>query len=90
MATKRKGTQKTNASAPKRRYGEMTQGKRQLMSVIWFAVAVFFVCVVFIKGQNVWSWLHNLIFGIFGITAYFYPFLLGFIAVAFARDKLGG
>lgn len=69
---------------------ETAAGKRQLMSVIWFAVAVFFLCVVFIKGQNVWLAIHNAIFGIFGVTAYFYPFLLGFVAVLFAMDKVGG
>ena len=66
------------------------QGKRQLMSVIWFSVAVFLLCVVFIKGQNLWTWLHNVIFGIFGVTAFFYPFLLGFVAVMFALNKING
>lgn len=69
---------------------EAAAGKRQLLSVIWFAVAVFLLCVVFIKGQNVWLAIHNAIFGIFGVTAYFYPFLLGFVAVLFAMDKVGG
>ena len=69
---------------------ETAAGKRQLMSVIWFAVAVFLLCVVFIKGQNIWLAIHNAIFGIFGVTAYFYPFLLGFVAVLFAMDKVGG
>ena len=40
---------------------------RQLLSVIWFAVAIFFLCVVFIKGENLWLGLHNIIFGIFAI-----------------------
>lgn len=65
-------------------------GRRQLLSVIWFAVAVFLLCVVFIPGQNVWLAIHNFIFGVFGVTAYFYPFLLGFVAVLFAMDKIGG
>ncbi|MBR7132366.1 MAG: DNA translocase FtsK [Clostridia bacterium] len=60
------------------------------MSVVWFAVSIFFLCVVFIPGQNVWAWLHDFIFGIFGVTAYFYPFLLGFVAVVFAMDKITG
>ena len=60
------------------------------MSVIWFAVAVFLLCVVFIKGQNIWLAMHNFIFGVFGVTAYFYPFLLGVVAVLFAMDKIGG
>ena len=69
---------------------EAMQGRRQLLSVIWFAVAVFLLCVVFIPGQNVWLAIHNFIFGVFGVTAYFYPFLLGFVAVLFAMDKIGG
>ena len=75
-----------NSSARK----EAVQGRRQLLSVIWFAVAVFLLCVVFIPGQNVWFAIHNFIFGVFGVTAYFYPFLLGFVAVLFAMDKIGG
>lgn len=69
---------------------EAVQGRRQLLSVIWFAVAVFLLCVVFIPGQNVWLAIHNFIFGVFGVTVYFYPFLLGFVAVLFAMDKIGG
>lgn len=69
---------------------EAVQGRRQLLSVIWFAVAVFLLCVVFIPGQNVWLAIHNFIFGVFGVTAHFYPFLLGFVAVLFAMDKIGG
>ena len=75
-----------NSSAKK----EAVQGRRQLLSVIWFAVAVFLLCVVFIPGQNVWLAIHNFIFGVFGATAYFYPFLLGFVAVLFAMDKICG
>lgn len=74
-----------------KRQGKRQPPKRQLMSVIWFAVAgLFCFCIVFIKGQNVWLAIHNFIFGVFGVTAYFYPFLLGFVAVLFAMDKIGG
>ena len=69
---------------------EAVQGRRQLLSVIWFAVAVFLLCVVFIPGQNVWLATPHFIFGVFGVTEYFYPFLLGFVAVLFAMDKIGG
>lgn len=94
-AAKKKGSKpRGSATATKIQNREKRQetaaGKRQLLSVIWFAVAVFLLCVVFIKGQNVWLAIHNAIFGIFGVTAYFYPFLLGFVAVLFAMDKVGG
>lgn len=81
-ATKKRSTKKAAEQA--------NTAKRQLLSVIWFAVSVFFLCVVFIKGQNLWLGLHNIIFGIFGVTAYFYPFLLGFVAIVYALDKIKG
>ena len=91
MATKKKGstTRKSN-TANSAKTPESTAGRRQLMSVVWFAVAVFFLFIVFIKGQNVWAWLHNFVFGIFGVTAYFYPFLMGFVAIMYAMDKING
>ncbi len=79
---------KSSKAAQKRREAQ-NAANRQLLSVIWFTVAIFLLCVVFIKGENVWQALHNFIFGIFGVTAYFYPFLLGFVAVISAMDKLG-
>ncbi len=85
MATKkRSATSKKQSSAAK------NNSKRQLLSVIWFAVAVFFLCVVFIKGENLWLGLHNIIFGIFGVTAFVVPFLLGFVAIMYALDKIYG
>ncbi len=93
-AAKKKGGRSKSATATKMQNEtarkEATAGKRQPKSVIWFAVAVFLLCIVFIKGQNVWLAIHNFIFGVFGVTAYFYPFLLGFVAVLFAMDKIGG
>ncbi len=82
-----------NSSSAKKRSSSRQQkntAKKQLTAVILFALAVFFLCVVFIKGQNVWQWMHNVVFGIFGITAYFYPFLLGFISVIIALENVKG
>ncbi len=87
MATRKKGS-KASSQKKARTTRQSQEGSRQLHSVIWFAIAIFLLCVVFIKGQNVWTFIHNFIFGIFGIMAYFYPFLLGLIAVMFAVDKM--
>ncbi len=89
MATKKKRSTKQAPKKQNTKPKKVNDGNRQLHSVIWFAVAIFLLCVVFIKGQNIWTFIHNFIFGIFGVTAYFYPFLLGFIAVMFATDKMG-
>ncbi len=91
MATKKKGSSSgAKRTAERKKTSEVNVGKRQLLSVIWFAVAIFFLCIVFIKGQNVWTWIHNFVFGIFGVTAFFYPFLVGFIAVMFAMNRING
>lgn len=88
MAVTKKGTGKSRKTAPQpHKKSNNSDGKRQLYSVVWFAVAIFFLCVVFVKGQNLWAGLHNAIFGIFGVTAFFYPFVLGFVAVMYALDK---
>ncbi len=87
MATKRKNS-KSTTKKQNRANNRVADGNRQLYSVIWFALAVFFLCVVFIKGQNIWTFIHNFTFGLFGVTAYFYPFLLGFIAIMYASDKM--
>ncbi|MBQ1989425.1 MAG: DNA translocase FtsK [Clostridia bacterium] len=84
--SKKKTTQKTQTKKVK---AETTAARRQFTSVILFALAIFFLCLVFVKGQNIWTWLHNAVFWIFGLTAYFFPFLLGFIAIMYALDKMG-
>ncbi len=83
MATKRRGQTSSKSKAQ-----AVNKATRQLHSVIWFAVAIFLMFVVFIKGEHIWTVLHEFMFRIFGITAYFYPFLLGAIAIIFATDKL--
>lgn len=87
MAT-RKGSKKTRSSAKSR--ANTNTARRQMLSVVWFATAIFFLCVVFIPGEKIWLALHNFVFSLFGVTAYFYPFLMGFIAVMFALDRLKG
>ena len=93
-ASKKGGRPRSSATATKMQNKseakETAAGRRQLLSVIWFAVAVFLLFIVFIKGQNIWLAIHNFIFGVFGVTAYFYPFLLGAVAVLVAADKIGG
>ena len=71
MATKRRGRSSSKSKAQ-----AVNKATRQLHSVIWFAVAIFLMFVVFIKGEHIWTVLHEFMFRIFGITAYFYPFLL--------------
>ena len=83
MATKKRGK-----ASSKKQTQAAAKARRQLHSVIWFTVAIFLLFVVFIEGEHVWTVLHDFMFRLFGITAYFYPFLLGTTAIIFATDKL--
>ena len=85
MATKKR----KRTSAAQTRAQITSSRNRQLYSVIWFAVALFLMAIVFVKGENVWNAIHDFLFGVFGVTAYFYPFLLGAVAVIFAMDRGG-
>ncbi len=83
MATKKK-----KRTSSQKKTQATIKATRQLHSVIWFTIAIFLMFVVFIQGENIWTHLHNFMFRIFGVTAYFYPFLLGAVAIIFATDKL--
>ena len=80
--TKGKNTKRKTKAAQKQ------AAKCQLYSVIGFAVAVFILCVVFIKGENVWLMLHNFTFGVFGVTAYAVPFFIGILSLVLALEKM--
>ncbi len=93
MAAKRGRPRKSSSStatAITKQKKEMTESKRQITSVMLFAISVFLLCIVFIKGQKVWLWMHNVLFGIFGFCTYILPFLLGWVAIMFALNKLSG
>ena len=83
MATKKRGRPSSQKKAQ-----AVNKATRQLHSVIWFAVAIFLMFVVFIPGENLWTHIHDFMFRLFGVTAYFYPFLLGTVSIIFATDKL--
>ncbi len=80
-----KKTSGRTSAAERERYAS---GRRQLWAVLLFAIAAFLLCVTLIKGQNVWLAIHNFLFGIFGVCAYIWPLLLGYVAVLCAIDKV--
>ena len=87
-----KGKKKTAPSSKKAgaKAVQANSGRRQITAVIMFAVAIFLLCLAFVKGQNIWFEIHKIMFGIFGVTAYFYPFILGIVSILVAMDKTGG
>ena len=61
--------------------------KKQLRTVIFFALSVFLAAVAFIEGQNLWLALHHMLFGTFGILAYCAGIILLIATVMVAYSK---
>ncbi len=101
MAAKRKANSKAKAPAKKRSStatgirkreaenyrAQKEQRSQEIKAIILFAVAVLVLFLVLIKGQNVWEWLHNGIFGLFGIFTFLVPAFMIAVAVMKAFDK---
>ena len=83
MATKKKSTKKKSAHQTKAANG----ARQQINAIILLAVAVLVFCFSIIEGENVWTWIHQVLLGIFSFSAYVLPLLLGFVAIVLAMDK---
>ena len=55
---------------------EKRNERNQVISVVLFALSIFFICINLIKGQSIWNFLHTSFRGIFGISTYFLPVIL--------------
>ena len=61
--------------------------KRQVSSVILFAVGILFFFLTLISGQSVWEFFHQMVLGTFGICSYIIAPILIYVAVLIALDK---
>ena len=84
MATKKKNTHKKKSA---RQTAAQASARRQINAVILLAVAVLAFCFAVFPGENVWTWIHNVLLGLFSFSAYVLPALLAFIAIMLALDK---
>lgn len=62
----------------------------QVKSVVLFAIALLILCLDFIKGESVWLFMRNAVFGIFGICAYIVPVIIGYVAFMIAKGDEQG
>ena len=60
----------------------------QLMAVVWFAVSIFLFALAVYPGGKLWFSLHNVVFGLFGITAFIIPVYILAITIVYSMDKL--
>ncbi len=76
------GQKKTSAQSD-----EEILARTQRRSLIMFISSVVLTAIIFIKGDFVWAWLHDTIWGMFSFLALFWPLLLLFLAIAEMLDN---
>lgn len=78
---------KTKSNGGAKATAQQQSANRQRTAVLLAGSAIFLACVVLIEGANVWTFLHNVILGLFGYCAYILPIILLWLTVVFARNK---
>jgi len=84
------------AHAQKRTSGKETRSAEELhrinerTAVVMFAVSVLSACLILIRGDHVWLWMHNVMLGLFGNCAILWPVLLLYISIVTALERPRG
>ena len=78
---------KTSKTKTKKTTAAQRDTHHQMRAVVLFAVALLMMCIAIIPGENVWTWMHNALLGLFSFSAYLLPIALGAYAIALALDK---
>lgn len=87
--SKKKSATATEIKQSRAKQAENVSGSnKELTAILLFALALLIMFLVFIKGQSAWTFLHNALFGIFGICVYTLPIFIGLVAVFCAMDRL--
>ncbi len=85
-SSKSKSKQNTKKKSTGRTPNEI-RAKNQRTALVVMAAALLLFFMTVIKGESVWSAVHNFIFGVFGICAFFWSLVLVYLAVMLALDK---
>ncbi len=53
----------------------------QLLSILLFAIGIFLTSLTFIQGTNIWLFLHNIMFGFFGLASYVFGPIMIYMSI---------
>lgn len=91
MAVNKKSTakKKTESGAAKqKKINEAVRiNKTRMWSSILFVVGIFVAFLTFIKGQSLWTAMHNVLWGLFGVSVVLVAPIVVYVAVMMAFDK---
>ncbi len=81
----------TKKSAPRKRRPELSEAARLRRNRMWssviFILGVFMLFLTYIKGQAVWLWMHNALWGLMGISAVLFAPITLYVAIMLAMDR---
>lgn len=83
MATKKTSTR----SKSKQEAQESNIADKVLWSTVLFAAGVLILAFAFIKGESAWNSVHNIFWGMFGLSVILVPVILIYVSVMIAMDK---
>lgn len=88
MATKKNTKAKSSSPAKKAaKARKEDSANRYIASVILFASAVLVFCLAIVEGEAAWTWMHNVLLGLTGFSAYVWPVVMLYSAILLAMDK---
>lgn len=79
-----KTASRTKASAVQKRSSGLSPRVR---AILYAAVAAVFVCIIFIKGSNVWTMIRSFFFGVLGFGIFLVPVTLFYLCVMTEKEK---
>ncbi len=89
MPSKKQSTGRKKSKPTAKR--DLTDAQRLRRNRMWssviFILGIFVIFLTYIKGQAVWLWLHNLIWGLNGVAAVLLAPIMLYVAVMLALDR---
>ncbi|MCD8005817.1 MAG: DNA translocase FtsK [Oscillospiraceae bacterium] len=61
--------------------------RNRVYSIVFSIVGIFLLCLTWISGESLWNILHNVMWGLFGISAAFVAPIIIYVACMLAIDK---
>lgn len=80
----------TATKKPIKKEKKKNASESQIYSILTFALALLLLAVILIPGGNFWLFIHESLFGIFGVCTYLVPILIGFLSIMSALGKFNG
>lgn len=62
-------------------------GRNQITAILLFALAIFLFLLILVPSENLWNFLQNIFWGLFGKCAVLWPILLLYISITTAKEK---